>query len=353
MKNVLVVIADSLRFDDGMDLARKLFKSGYVAYDNVWAHGASTVPSFPSLWTGMDVWEHGAIRPGLRPLNRGMQSLLQDVGYDTVRLVSENPFTEWAADYYAPWSENGYNSKDAVGELMQMHLAADEPWCLIYHAMEPHWPYRSDTVLPAGYPWQTDAGPDAYRAAYRSSIDYFAQDVKELISALNPDVVILTADHGEAFNEHGSYMHTSDRMFPEQLHVPFIVRDRKRKTTNKKLMGLKELYDVIKAFGANGKRYSPKTKYVRSEDYQQGHWINAMRYGKYLVQFGPGIKHATKHTTVFFDLEKDPGALHWLPEIDRDVMAEIEAIGMCSPPVTPIGDEDEIVSDRLQGLGYI
>ena len=63
---------------------------------------------------------------------------------------------------------------------------------------------------------------------YDGSIAYADQVFRDLLNILKEEglydnaLIILTADHGEEFNEHGGKMH--GRLFIEQLHVPLMVK---------------------------------------------------------------------------------------------------------------------------------
>jgi arylsulfatase A-like enzyme len=72
------------------------------------------------------------------------------------------------------------------------------------------------------------ADRDGVIASYDNCLHYIDSQVGELLSFLqsSPDwantYVIITADHGEGFGEHGTYSHGSS-LYRELLHVPLIV----------------------------------------------------------------------------------------------------------------------------------
>lgn len=91
------------------------------------------------------------------------------------------------------------------------------PRLLWVHLFEPHEPYES-------HPDHEFGDRDIDR--YDSEIAYADHAVGELVSlvrALRPrTVVMITADHGEEFGEHGGYYHGTT-VFEEQVRVPLIV----------------------------------------------------------------------------------------------------------------------------------
>jgi len=109
---------------------------------------------------------------------------------------------------------------------------------------EPPEPYRSR--LAAGTPrgglsplhrWNSDPfGPppreaeiERERAAYEGSIASLDADLARLLAALDErglrenTIVIIAADHGEEFGEHGVFDH-GNSLYEESLHVPLLIR---------------------------------------------------------------------------------------------------------------------------------
>ena len=85
------------------------------------------------------------------------------------------------------------------------------------HFFEPHEPYEAHTDFPFG---ATDID------RYDSEIAYVDRAIGRLIAYLHRvrprAIVILAADHGEEFDEHGGRYHGST-LYDEQLHIPMIV----------------------------------------------------------------------------------------------------------------------------------
>jgi arylsulfatase A-like enzyme len=124
----------------------------------------------------------------------------------------------------------------------------EEPFCLWAHYMDPHRPYAINTESPAYAPdlkrpeilnLMAKAGvkPETIDRnqrellinLYDSAIKYTSQHISRLFDWLDSEdiyektSVILTADHGEEFGEHGLYFHRN-RPYDELVRVPLFMK---------------------------------------------------------------------------------------------------------------------------------
>jgi arylsulfatase A-like enzyme len=88
--------------------------------------------------------------------------------------------------------------------------------------MDPHRPYRARS------PWFNAADPAGSDvAAYDSEIAYVDSQLEEMFQLFkwqgDDTLVVVVADHGEGFGEHGSWGH-SRTLFSEIVDIPLIVR---------------------------------------------------------------------------------------------------------------------------------
>lgn len=77
-----------------------------------------------------------------------------------------------------------------------------------------------------GYPVRCDISSDihAIRWLYRRAVEHIDEILDDFIEKLASDtVVIITADHGEQFLEHGGIQHMFWRMYEEQIHIPCVM----------------------------------------------------------------------------------------------------------------------------------
>jgi hypothetical protein len=86
------------------------------------------------------------------------------------------------------------------------------------------------------------------KALYDSEIHYADRFIGRLIDSLPPEVlrntlIVLTADHGEEFHEHGGWKH-GFTLYEEQIHVPLIVRWDGHVPAGSRLRGTVRLLDL-------------------------------------------------------------------------------------------------------------
>jgi arylsulfatase len=126
-------------------------------------------------------------------------------------------------------------------------VPADAPFFLWVHYMDPHWPYLPqqpwfqalhggeqatippEVVTKAGEELMRtgDVSPELKRlfiAAYDSEIAFADRALVELLRAVPREaLLVITADHGEQFLEHGRTAHGSSLHY-EEVRVPLLVR---------------------------------------------------------------------------------------------------------------------------------
>lgn len=96
------------------------------------------------------------------------------------------------------------------------------------HMMSPHAPYLAADAETAGWNIRDYAlngyDQDAIMDLYVADLLRACEAVQEFIGAVEGKIVI-TADHGETFGEHGLYMHPHGVYFRELVEVPWYVVD--------------------------------------------------------------------------------------------------------------------------------
>jgi arylsulfatase A-like enzyme len=97
---------------------------------------------------------------------------------------------------------------------------ADKPLFMWVHFFEPHEPYvaHPEHVFTGG----ASADVDAYDGEVATADDGIGRVVRAVRAARPGAVVIVTADHGEEFGEHGGRYHGTT-VYEEQVHVPLVV----------------------------------------------------------------------------------------------------------------------------------
>jgi arylsulfatase A-like enzyme len=139
---------------------------------------------------------------------------------------------------FASWDDDGVGSVNGrvAGDLTKRALAwlaqATEPFFLFLNYFDAHTPLTpppefAERFLPAPLVAGTQPSPEQTLALYDAEIAYADQGFGEVIAALRRQNlydrtwIIVTADHGELFGEHGLKGHGT-APYQEVLHVPFV-----------------------------------------------------------------------------------------------------------------------------------
>jgi len=214
---------------------------GAVVFDNARTVAPWTLPSTRSLWTGRQPeWWSGA---------RTLQEALAARGWATGAYVG-NVYLSSNFEMDRGWGEHGCVNWPAAAYETRLGRAfldahADQDALLMVHFMDLHLPYKEPRRYRKLWAQQEPPGLEPFfnrtmllRAAMRTRdmlvpylIDRYDQNIRyvndELSSFLEglPDdaIVILFADHGEEFFDHGDFEH-GHTLYDELLRVPLIVK---------------------------------------------------------------------------------------------------------------------------------
>lgn len=244
--NVLVLTIDTLRADHLGCYGWKRpttprideLAAHSVVFEHVQSSSSWTLPSMTSLMTGLSVTGHHCDHIGSRldPSYTTLAELLRDAGYDT-KLVASHQFLSAPyglqqgfthVDTSVVQDENDITSQDVTDlglQWLEQKSAVHDgvPWLLWLHYFDPHAPY-----LP--HPGVSEAfGVESDLDLYDGEIAYTDQHIGRLLDALarsplaQNTIVVVVADHGEEFGEHGNFGHGYD-LSEEVVHVPLILR---------------------------------------------------------------------------------------------------------------------------------
>ncbi len=147
-------------------------------------------------------------------LNAGAQANLQQ-GFDFLYATGNGDDRGFIKKELLPWIDNYKNSN----------------FFIYVHTMEPHEPYdnspREFYIFPSKEERsESQSKIDLYDAEIRFADDQFYQVIKKLEEhgLLENTLIILTADHGEAFGEHDNYWeHGGSHLYNEVIRVPLII----------------------------------------------------------------------------------------------------------------------------------
>jgi arylsulfatase A-like enzyme len=258
-RNVLLISLDTLRADrlgcygaiGGNTPVLDRIASEGTLFELARAAASWTAPSHATLLTGFHGCVHGLGLNGRRELPAGIAPLpeiLRKVGYTTAA------FTE--GGYLQPAVfQRGFGRFTAPGELLEKRPWGDvdrtvddasrwlteharEPFFLFVHTYQVHDPYNAPP--PYGDLQRPDDGGSVASvtpeersrnemARYDEEVRYADSVMGRLFATVDGlgltrrTIVIVVADHGEAFGEHGYFRHVLS-LDEEVLRVPFIWR---------------------------------------------------------------------------------------------------------------------------------
>jgi arylsulfatase A-like enzyme len=274
--NVLLIVVDTLRADrlgaygNGRDLTPfldSLARRGTV-FANAYAPSSWTCPSVASLFTSRYASQHGVVRfdSKLSESEVTLAERLIDVGYlsggfsANFRLAAEYGYAQGFANWTAylprdggdPKPDGGVLRKGVTHWLTTLGTGSRSPVLLYLQYMEPHAPYVPPEPYRTKFGLPSDATADEHAAnakltalgggdkgltpseiallasLYDSEVAAVDAEISALFSELDrlgflrDAVVIVTADHGEEFGEHGEFLHGLT-LYNPSVRVPLII----------------------------------------------------------------------------------------------------------------------------------
>ena len=244
--NVLFVTLDTVRADvvgclggrddvtprlDAFAKNATVFESAYTTYPtSKWAYG--------SLLSGLHARcvpasDHDGSRGFLFPPGTTLPELLSSHGWFTAAVTAFNAETvssdRWFGtlrrgfEVFNPDQDDESLPADRVLESVETsvlpRLHNDRPWFLWVHLLDPHAPYGEGT---------TPSGAKGLFGAYLGDVRVADTALGSLLTALRArdlldhTIVVVCADHGEEFLEHGSTRHGTN-LYEQQTRVPLVL----------------------------------------------------------------------------------------------------------------------------------
>lgn len=265
--NVLLIVIDTLgadsvgALDPSLDTTPEidaLARQG-VLFTRAYSPAPWTQPAVASLLTGLMPSEHGVVDL-LDPLAAEHQTLaerLGEAGYRTAAVISHFLIDETYGfgQGFERFDDSPVGGHDAVTSqvvtrraIRRLHELAGEPFFLFVHYFDPHYAYRHHPRHDRSSWYRGDLEPGmGIRSLRRRRFELKEDDVAYLVALYQEEVahtdrhvgrllaylerlgladdtlVILTADHGEEFMQHGWLGHTRT-LYDELIRVPLIVR---------------------------------------------------------------------------------------------------------------------------------
>lgn len=266
--NVVLIIIDTLRADHlgcygyGRDTSPAM--DSLAAAGTMWSLVTSqstwTLPSIASIYTGLSVRSHGVcmrgnwMTYGADPAMPTIATILTSAGYSTggfvnVYLISERlGFHRGFGNFYVNYMGHGM-AGETVDEFLRWRDSDDsgDPYLAVIHLYDVHTPYdppepfdtlfttngamgltdwTRDSLDGAAHPEEKEHLEGLYDGEIRWVDSQLSRVFRYLRSAgeSGNTLVVITADHGEAFLEREGMrgiLHRS--LFQEVVHVPLIM----------------------------------------------------------------------------------------------------------------------------------
>ncbi|MDP6979043.1 MAG: sulfatase, partial [Myxococcota bacterium] len=269
--NALIITMDTLRADhiapygdaQSRTAAMQRLASEGTLFENAMSPMQMTRPSHGSLLTSLYPRDHGIVnnKIALDSQFRSLARVFRDAGYATaaftaVKLLAPGSGFEQGFDHFDAPREARTRDARAVIDAAEQWLAArpaGQPFFVWLHLFDPHTPYAPpEDLRPAATPGPggdlASAGIEELialsrnhggdlpgsaveraKALYRGDIEYADRELGRLLSTLERDAlldrtaIVLTADHGECF-ENGIYFEHSDCLYEGAARIPLIFR---------------------------------------------------------------------------------------------------------------------------------
>ncbi len=158
-----------------------------------------------------------------------MYEILRRVQQTLDRTVLQRPVV--VTEFYQPAEV----LTDTATEWIASRPSPDTPFYLFMHYMDPHDPFMDPDSPQGGYARvrMGDPDPDIWlepmRNAYIGEIEHWDAHLGRFLQWVKDNgyyedaLIILTADHGEEFYDHGGWWH-GRTLYQEQTHIPYAIK---------------------------------------------------------------------------------------------------------------------------------
>ena len=257
--NVILLMLDTTRADHlgyfGYERDTSPNIDAFARETVVFKHAMASAPWTPSsvatMFTGLYASTHGMIPPDLRiEAQRKAQRLrdnlvtmaeiLRQTGYATYA-ISPNPWITPVFGYSQGFDEFKYFARARANKVTDEAIAAAEkfqgvgkPFFLYVHYLDPHDPYDAPGEFRDKFTGpipgrEEDPSQVSRLARYDGEIAFLDHHIGRLFDYLKKSglyedaIILLVADHGEQFMEHGEIRH-GKMLFNEEVHVPVMLK---------------------------------------------------------------------------------------------------------------------------------
>ncbi len=432
--NVVLIIVDTLRADHIGSYGAKnvstpamdALAGDGIVFERAFAQSSWTRPSISSIVTGLYPGSHSVMhKTDLLPAEVvTVAEAMREVGYRTSGFVTninvapsfnfQQGFDEYrylAPDFFFGATDSG--SKLALYSVLRLvrerflskekwvsHYYQDAdtvnrtalPWVdshrgdrsfVLIHYMDPHdpyfeIPYNGKAIARVDTPNPAPERAEELRALYATNIEYLDGFLAKVFAQLEAQglyddaLIVLTADHGEEFHEHGGWWHGTT-LYDEQIHVPLIVKLPGNRSAGAREKSLARSVDIAPTLlavagagvpaGVQGRdlfgNASAPTAVYAEEDHE-GNVLEAIRTAEWkLILANSGNPRGLAETELY-DLVADPGERNnvaasqtaRVTELKKDLemLRDASRANAVSGVSGAIDDAD---MERLKALGYV
>lgn len=405
-----------------------------VLYENMVGQSSWTKPSFATIMTSLYPSSHTAVYKSSR-LPQGVLTLaevLQTAGYatggfaDNINIAPSFGFDQGFDDYTFleptyPLGATAASSQLAFYQALRrvyysfagdrvvvQHFYQDaqtvteeglqwlgehqsERFFLFLHYMDPHDPYMEHELAGdeyrysgLGFPRARDQNPDpdlapTFVRLYDQDIAFLDHHLGRLFGWLKDQglyentIIILTADHGEEFYEHGGWWHGTT-LFGEQISVPLIIKFPESARAGTVELDFARSLDISPTIldvaelpvpeGWQGRTLwsdSEPPEWVFAEEDHEGNQVVAVIQGSYKFIQANEDNPRGLLPEAFYDLSSDPGEFDNLwetrAELARslglvDLLNRAQAEARSKRVEAESGALDPAIEEQLRNLGY-
>jgi arylsulfatase A-like enzyme len=389
------------------------FAAQSFVFDRMYSQAPWTKPSIASLFTSLYPPQHLVLHEGtenqLADSLTTLAEVLKAAGYRTLA-ASQNPHVRANTGFSQGFDEfhgiPGY--KSSIGEMVQKNMqflnaAGEQPTFIYLHFLDPHGPYdpppalrkkfigeqqtdnlsvkrgRVAGLLKGEFPKKSIGPADLQylEALYDAEIHSVDDSIGRILKQLQDHgvrentLVIITADHGEEFLDHGTIKH-GYQLFEEVIQIPLIFsvpggiagRNQSAIVEHVDLMptvldflGIEAPSELqgrsLRSLLEDPATQTDRTAYIGSS--WRGIERFAVRQGDWKL-----IRNEEQDKTTLYHLDGDPNEQHDVsaahPEMVQKMLEDYRMTTQPISGVTPlsaIGDRDPELERALKSLGYL
>ena len=408
--NVILIVCDAMRADHlgvygyrrNTSPAIDRLSRESVLFKNAISQAPTTIPSVLQLMTGNFLQGEK-----IDPKDITLAEALSQNGYATAAIV-DNPnfelYNTGVARGFQDFYRNAVLDSTVEGQHYKTKTPADvvtqtairwlkktsqRPFFLWLHYFDPHDPYSPPYALDLPFvdehesAWTGDIrntflyAPDREKRPYTETdrlhlIDLYDAEIYYLNLCLqdlfddlrkyglyDESLIILTADHGESFGEHGTWFHGRS-VFDSEIRIPLIIKlpagSRRQETVAHPVQLINVYPTILSLLGLNVPAGVRKKNILTATDP-----YGFLLYGDWIVVRGARwklISDEKEKMEFVFDVEQDPGETRNLasekPAVLRTLRdAKRDWLKTLPQSYEAAAKQSKELMDRLKSLGYI